>query len=177
MPVPDVVAPIMVYDLAPPTPAANVLPHPRRAAADIKVVSRARPLRRVTHNKSMLSRTARSQMALLAAKPHTQAALSLDFFDDQDNDVGADDPDLHRFFNRPKVVHSDDQDDADETELSAHAQLRLFVARTRAVEAHRMLTREADQSSENDEAITDRVKSRLSQARLKAVQAHEKLFS
>ncbi|MFZ2266535.1 MAG: hypothetical protein WAV95_03065 [Azonexus sp.] len=175
MPVPEVVAPIMVYDLAPAVPSVRIQKGDRRVA-ELRPTDKPKLAKKPVANKSMLSRTARSQMALLAARLQPANAISLNFFNDQDGDVGADELDLHRFFSRPRVVEFDDQDDADDNAISDDVKLRLFLARMKAVEAHRMASM-ANQPDSGEAGLSDAVKLRLSLARMKAIQAHRKLFS
>lgn len=178
MPVPEVVAPVMVYDLAPVTPAAGIRKNDeRRVIAEIRSAEKPKLVKKPAPSKSMLSRTARSQMALLASKPQPETAISLNLFDSQDDDTGADDLDLHRSFSRPRLVQSDDLDDADDdTGISDYVKLRLFMGRMKAVEAHRMAELAERHASQPDD-LPDGVKIRLAMARMKAVQAHEKKFS
>lgn len=176
MPVPEVVAPVMVYDLAPASPAVQLARVERRGGAEIRPTEKPKLAKKSAPAKSMLSRSARSQMALLTVNSQSKTAISLNFFNDQDDDTGADDLDLHRSFSRPRVVQQDDQDDADDASVSDYVKLRLFMARMKAVEAHKMSS-VADQPDNGGDALSDAVKLRLSMARMKAVQAHQKRFS
>lgn len=130
-----------------------------------------------TIKKSMLSRSARSQMSLLSTKAMPELAASFKFIDDGDDDEGADDLDLHRSFSRPKLAGADDQDDEQiaHPAVSETVKLRLFLARMKAVEAHKMASAAADEHASAD--VSDAVKLRLLIARTKAVQAHERKFS
>lgn len=161
---------------APPAALALVLPSELGNAPQFKPTDKPRIVRKAKLKKSMLSRSARNQMALLAVKPPTGTTFSLDIFGNQDGEHGIDDIDLHRSFSRPQVAKRFGQDDGAAFEISEHAKLRLFLARQKAVEAFK-LTRAADAEHGQDEIFTDTVKIRLSLARMKAVQAHQKKFS
>lgn len=177
MPVPEVVAPVMVYDLAPVTPAGGIRKNDeRRVVAEIRSVDKPKLAKKLVPSKSMLSRTARSQMALLASKPQQETAISLNLFDSQDDDTGADDLDLHRSFSRPRLAQSNDQDDGNDAGVSDYVKLRLFMARMKAIEVHKM-AEVAAQHDDGADALSDSVKIRLAMARMKAIQAHEKKFS
>lgn len=134
---------------------------------------------KVARAKSMLSRSAREQIALSsqAGKPDDRAHLTAS--DDEDADTGIDELDFHRSFSQPKVARSPDQADDDEeagSDLSDHVKLRLLVARTKAVEAH-ILTHVAKATAAPDEeALSDTVKIRLAIARARAVKAHSEKF-
>jgi hypothetical protein len=89
--------------------------------------------------KSMLSRTERHQMALMAAAHKNTGPSLLDFFNDEDAGSSAEDLDLHRFFSRPKLAKLADQDDEEsdqDIELSDTVKVRLLLARMKAVQAH-----------------------------------------
>lgn len=125
--------------------------------------------------RSMLSRSAREQIALArtSAKPDDHERLNAS--DDEDADTGLDELDLHRSFSQPKVAKTtkqlDDDDAADE--LPAHIKLRLLMARTKAVEAY--ILSQAGKEADSTE-LSDSVKLRLSAARAKAMQAHSEKF-
>lgn len=175
-PVPEVASPVMIYDLAP-APVPGVKPHDFKTVAEMKPASKPKLAQRKTLKKSILSRTAINQMALLAVKHEPETPASGAVFDDGDADSGADDLDFHRSFSRPRVAHQDDSDDQDDglaLEVSDHVKVRLFVARMKAVEAHQLVM-QADQ--QDDGVLSDTVKLRLALARMKAIQAHEKKFS
>jgi len=123
---------------------------------------------------TMFSRSARHQMALLAAKPRAGDPSIRDFFDDEDVDFGASDLDFHRSFSRPKVKEVADRDEDDDADISEAVKLRLFVARMKAVQAHE---KKFAQAEDNHADIPEAVKLRLFLARMKAVQAHQKKFS
>lgn len=136
---------------------------------------------KVARAKSMMSRSAREQMALASTNTVTKTTSDrelLDVSDDEDDDFGVSDQDLHRSFSQPKVAKAPDQaDDDDEAaiDLPEHVKLRLLIARTKAVEAH-MLNQAAKASSVADEDLSDTVKLRLLMARTRAVKAHSDKF-
>jgi hypothetical protein len=179
-----------------PVPAAEVVTtvvdyaQAARTASDIAQVTAPSPVSEITPEKSpklekkgaikksILSRTARSQISLLSTKATPELTASFKFIDDDNDDDGADDLDLHRSFSRPKLAGSDDQDDdqAAHLPISETAKLRLFMARMKAVEAHKMASLSAlDEHASGD--VSEVVKLRLLIARTKAVQAHERKFS
>lgn len=138
---------------------------------------------KVAQAKSLMSRTARERIALAntsaktAAKPDDRDRL--DVSDDEDDDPGIDDQDLHRSFSQPKVAKSPDQfddDDDDATvELPEHVKLRLLMARTKAVEAH-ILNQAGKASHDAEPDLSDEIKLRLFMARARAVKAHTDKF-
>lgn len=120
--------------------------------------------------RSMLSRSAREQIALArtSAKPDDHERHNAS--DDEDADTGLDELDLHRSFSQPKVAKTTKQlDDDAADDLPAHIKLRLLMARTKAVEAYILsqVGKEADTTE-----LSDHVKLRLSAARARAMQAH-----
>jgi len=126
--------------------------------------------------KSMLSRSAREQIALAntGAKPDERARLTAS--DDEEDDSGLEDLDLHRSFSQPKVAKAPDQADDDDKaviDLPDHIRLRLLMARTKAVEAH-ILSQVGSKAAEQE--LSDTVKTRLSMARARAVKAHSEKF-
>jgi len=177
-PVPEVASPVMIYDLAPaPVPVPGMKPRERKTVDELKPASKPKLAQQKTLKKSILSRTAINQMALLTVKCQPETPASAAFFDDEDDDSSADDLDFHRSFSRPRVAHQDDCDDQDDglaQGVSDHVKVRLFVARMKAVEAHQLAT-QADQ--QDDGVLSDTVKLRLALARMKAIQAYEKKFS
>ena len=122
--------------------------------------------------KSMLSRTERHQVALLANNAATRGLPVLrDLSDDEDVAPGPDDLDLHRSFSRPKVAGTSDEDDNDkDSGLSEAVKLRLTVARLKAVEAHAAIW--GTDQAHDDEALPDNVTGRLAVARMKALEVH-----
>jgi len=133
---------------------------------------------KVARAKSMLSRSAREQIALAtsSAKPDGRARLSAS--DDEDADTGLDELDLHRSFSQPKIAKAPDQaddEDQDAIDLPEHVKLRLLMARTKAVDAY-ILSQVGKTSGPADEDLSDAVKLRLYLARARAVKAHEEKF-
>lgn len=133
---------------------------------------------KVARAKSMLSRSARQQIALAStsAKPDDRARLIAS--DEEGSDVGIDQLELHRSFSQPKVAKAPDQaDDDDETviDLPDHVKLRLLLARTKAVEAY-ILSQVGKASGPADEELSDTVKLRLYIARARAVKAHSEKY-
>ncbi|MBS1143826.1 MAG: hypothetical protein H6R14_1232 [Proteobacteria bacterium] len=119
----------------------------------------------------MLSRTERRQVAILAANTQSSEPQS-HVYDQDDNSQGnIDDLDLHRSFNRPRVVDEPDGDKAEADDLPGHVRVRLMMARLKAVEAHAL-----NQVTDDGEALPDSVMARLKEARLKAVEAHQRKF-
>jgi len=145
--------------------------------AEIRPAKQAKAPKNKGIAKSLLSRTERHQVALLAAKPVTGASLLRDLVNDGDGEYGADDLVLHRSFSRPKVVEVADQDGEDDLfTIPETVKLRLYLARMKAVEAL-VLARAADDPAAGDDDLPDAVRQRLLLARTKAVQAHRKKFS
>lgn len=182
----EIAAPAAVREIAPPPPAPVVAqeaapapPSEVSVAPEVKLEESPKLVQKTSGRKSMLSRTARSQMALLATKPQSDNTVAKDFYDDQDDDSGADDPDLHRSFSRPKVVDENGTPvrDTDDLAISDHAKFRLFMARMKALDAHQAAQVAKQQMADQDAALSDSVKIRLALARMKAVQAHQKKFS
>lgn len=136
MPVTEVASSIVSYDL-PPTYSPGIA-----GTGEFKAAARLKPgykkvAKKSKPKKSMLSRTERNQMALMAVKLRPTNSLSLAFLNDEDVESGADDLDIHRSLSRPKVARTFDQDDdEEEIEISDHAKVRLFLARMKAVQAH-----------------------------------------
>lgn len=129
---------------------------------------------KVAGAKSILSRSAREQIALAktSAKPDGRARLSAS--DSEEDDTGLDDLDLHRFFSQPKVARAPDDADRDDEafiDLPEHIKLRLLMARTKAVDAY-ILSQAAKASGPMDEDLSDTVKLRLYIARIRAVRMH-----
>jgi hypothetical protein len=126
----------------------------------------------------MLSRSAREQF-VLAGKANDDT-VGFRASDDDDEETGLDDLDLHRSFSRPKVAKTLDQlDEGDNPDaaidLPEHIKLRLLMARTKAVEAL-VLAQESKASDTPDEALSDTVKLRLRIARERAVKLHREKF-
>lgn len=174
MPVPEVTSPVMVYDLAPPVPALGSTPTQAEVISEIKV-DKPKVAQKRHSQKSILSRTARSQMALMVVKQPSTTVSSL-ILDDDDADDDSDDLDWHRSYSRPKVAKVPAQDGEQPPEISEHAKLRLLMARAKAIEVHQAVW-PADQHDNVQDGLSDTVKLRLALARMKAIEAHQKKFS
>jgi hypothetical protein len=128
--------------------------------------------------KSMLSRSARQQIAIAStsSKPDDKARLLAS--ENEDAGTGFDMLDLHRSFSQPRVAKVADQaDDDDEavSDLPDHIKLRLLMARTKAVEAH-ILNQVGKASGAEETELSDTVKLRLYLARARAVKAHSEKY-
>ncbi|MDP2882909.1 MAG: hypothetical protein Q8N89_15175 [Azonexus sp.] len=119
----------------------------------------------------MLSRTERRQVALLIASTHTGEPQVFTYDPNDNYQGGFDELDLHRSFNRPRIVDDASSEEAERNELPGHIRLRLMLARLKAVEAHAL-----SQVPDSGEALPDSVLLRLKEARLKAVEAHQRKF-
>lgn len=173
---------LMAAGAVPPPPASVVGPiaAPASVAMLSKPISLDSEIRRAKRHKarkatqlskSLLSRTARYQLALLVAKPRTGEPELIDIFGGKDAESGADATDFHVSYGRPRLAKVDDSDhDAD---ISEAVKLRLLMARMRAVDARKM----ALAAEDPDIAVSDAVKLRLFMARMQAVDAHKKKFS
>lgn len=170
MPVPEAGVPVLAAGSA-----DLVAPAAAWRAPAIKPADKPKLVRKAPAKKSMLSRTAQNQMALLASKMQAETAFSRDVFGDHDAEYGIDDLDLHRSFSRPQVVKVPWQDTGEDFAISDHARLRLFLARVKAVDAHIAAT--AERQERGAEVLSDAVRLRLFLARMKAVEAHEKKYS
>lgn len=141
----------------------------------LRAAKKARIEARIAKKKAatvlMLSRTERRQVALLSASTHTGEPQIFTYDPNDNYQGGLDELDLHRSFNRPKVVDDASNDEADRDEVPGHIRVRLMVARLKAVEAHAL-----SQVPDTDEALPDSVLLRLKEARLKAVEAHQRKF-
>ena len=60
-----------------------------------------------------------------------------DIDDEDSNPSGPDELNIHRAYSRPKIVYDDD------TELSEYVQIRLLIARLKAMEKYRKVTNQA----------------------------------
>lgn len=175
-------------------PAVVVTPIPMPALvvelpSNANSAPRLRPLKRVKLDKkptlppSMLTRSERQQMALLAARPQNgELSLVRNNADDEHDDApSVADLTLHRFFHRPKVAKlagEDESDDADD--IPDTIKLRLLMARMKAVEAHAMRAATQDDPAADAQPaddLSEAVRLRLFLARARAVAAHEKKFS
>ena len=133
---------------------------------------------KVARAKSMMSRSAREQMALANIVKKTSDRELLDVSDDEDDDFGVSDQDLHRSFSQPKVARLPDQTEDEEdtaNDLPDHIKLRLLLARSKAVEAH-ILNQAGKASDAADDTLSETVKLRLFMARARAVQVHTEKF-
>ena len=128
--------------------------------------------------KSMLSRSARQQIAIAStsSKPDDKARLLAS--ENEDAGTGFDMLDLHRSFSQPRVAKLADQADEDDESLSnlpEHIKLRLLMARTKAVEAH-ILNQVGKASDAEETELSDTVKLRLYLARARAVKVHSEKY-
>jgi len=148
---------------------------PRNTHGQARIAKAAK----VAKAKSMLSRAAREQMALAStAAAKADDHERLDASNDEDDDSGIDDQDLHRSFSQPKVAkkyNQADDDDNDAIDLPEHIKLRLLMARTKAVDAY-ILSQAGKTSNTADDDLSDEVKVRLLMARTRAVKAHMDKF-
>ena len=161
-----------------PMPALVVeLPSGGNSAPKLRPVKKAKLEKKRAVPPTMLSRTERHQMALLAPKPKN-GDVARDTVDDDNDDVpSVADLTLHRSFHRPKIASQDsDEEEGDDVGISDAAKLRLFLARMKAVEAHAVQTAMA-QDDVAAEELSETVRLRLLLARTRAVAAHEKKFS
>lgn len=129
--------------------------------------------------KSMLSRSVRGQIALANSAANNSNDLGkLAASDEDDDDPGLDDQDVHRSFSQPKVAKSGKQKDDDEqagADLPDHIKLRLLMARTKAVEAH-ILAQAGKEADSAEHELPSHIQSRLAEARQRALQAHREKF-
>lgn len=159
-----------------PIPVTELRVSPTRAA-ELRAARQSKTAKIRSIEKSMLSRTERHQVALLANKPVAGATVVHTLVNDDDDEYDAENLDLHRSFSRPKVVKASDQDDDEDLiAIPETVKLRLYLARMKAVEAL-ALARAADEQPAGNDDLADTVKRRLLLARTKAVQAHQKKFS
>ena len=159
--------PATVIELASYAPKATSLRQAKKTKA-----------RKIAQAKSMLSRSAREQVALASASVKPDDRVRLTASDDEDADTGIDELDLHRSFSQPKVVKVSGQaDDDDEAivDLPDHIKIRLLMARTKAVEAH-ILNQAGKASGFAEEELSDTVKLRLFIARTRALKAHSEKY-
>ena len=161
-----------------PMPALVVeLPSGANSAPKLRPLKKAKLEKKRAVPPTMLSRTERHQMALLAPKPKN-GDVARDSVDDDNDDVpSVADLTLHRSFHRPKIASQDaEEEGSDDVEISDAAKLRLLLARVKAVEAHAVHTAMAQDDVAADE-LSETVRLRLLLARTRAVAAHEKKFS
>jgi len=129
---------------------------------------------KVAGAKSILSRSAREQIVLARSLTIPEELARLSASDDEDDNTGLDDLDLHRSFSQPKVakpIYQAGDDDEDLIDLPDHVKLRLLMARTKAVEAH-VLSQAGKTAGPTEEELSDTVKVRLYMARARALKAH-----
>lgn len=131
---------------------------------------------KVARVRSMMSRSAREQMALANTSSRPDGRERLNASDNEGADSGLDELDLHRSFSQPKVAKATEQlDDEAADDLPAHIKLRLLMARTKAVEAH-ILSQVGKESDSETAELSDSVKIRLAAARDRAMKAHSEKF-
>lgn len=131
---------------------------------------------KVARVRSMLSRSAREQMALANTSSRPDGRERLNASDNEGADSGLDELDLHRSFSQPKVAKTiKELDDDSADDLPVHIKLRLLMARTKAVEAH-ILNQVGKEAEADNTELSDSVKLRLSAARARAMQAHSEKF-
>lgn len=167
-PAAPVETPVMMLPSAAPVLAETLIQYPS-AKPSPQRVKKAKAAK-LAQAKGLLSRSVREQINL--GRKQGDDPTSFNLSEDDDDERGLDELDLHRFYNRPKLVDvaepvNADDDDAD---LPAHITLRLFMARTKAVEAH-ILAHESKADQGNGDELSDTVKQRLREAREKAVAA------
>lgn len=119
----------------------------------------------------MLTRTERRQMALMLVANNQSEPQGLNYFPDDNSQGGLDQLDLHRFYSRPRLASSDDEDN-DGDAVSPYVRMRLLMARLRALEVHAL-----QQVQDDGEALPERVSQRLRSARELALAAHLRKFS
>lgn len=137
----------------------------------LRAAKKARIAKKKAATVLMLSRTERRQVALLIASTHTGEPQVFTYDPNDNYQGGFDELDLHRSFNRPRIVDDASSEEAERNELPGHIRLRLMLARLKAVEAHAL-----SQVPDSGEALPDSVLLRLKEARLKAVEAHQRKF-
>ena len=131
---------------------------------------------KVARVRSMMSRSAREQMALANTSSRPDGRERLNASDNEGADSGLDELDLHRSFSQPKVAKTiKELDDDSADDLPVHIKLRLLMARTKAVEAH-ILNQVGKEAEADNTELSDSVKLHLSAARARAMQAHSEKF-
>lgn len=177
-----IAAPVVAPDIAATPQPITTSPPVAALAPPSKLYTEIRPAKRPTSKgnklaKSLLSRTARQQLALLATMPKAYDPGLADLFDNEDAEFGADAVDLQVFYSRPRLIQADLHDRDDDFEISDEVRLRLFMARMRAIDAHKMAQLAKGDDDLDDDGLSDTVKLRLAIARMKAVRAHQQKFS
>jgi len=132
---------------------------------------------KVARAKSMLSRSAREQIAIAKSSATTDGRVQLTASNEEDADNSEDHLDLHRSFSQPRVAKATDQADDDEgvIDVPDHVKLRLLMARTKAVEAH-ILNQVGNTADSADDGLSAEVKLRLYIARVRAVNAYREKY-
>ena len=131
---------------------------------------------KVARVRSMMSRSAREQMALANTSSRPDGRERLNASDNEGADSGLDELDLHRSFSQPKVAKTiKELDDDSADDLPVHIKLRLLMARTKAVEAH-ILNQVGKASDAEETELSDTVKLRLYLARARAVKVHSEKY-
>jgi len=132
---------------------------------------------KVARAKSMLSRSAREQIAIANSSAMPDGLVRVTASNDEDAETSDDQLDLHRSFSQPRVAKATDQADDDEgvIALPDHVKLRLLMARTKAVEAH-ILNQVGNTLDSEDAGLSAAVKLRLYIARVRAVNAYREKF-
>lgn len=143
---------------------------PINPAAKLQAAKKLKIAKKKVFPKTLLSRTERHQLALLADFRKSNGH-SVYIAHDEDGPAGYDELALHQFYSRPRLV-SEDDDVPEIVVLSDTARVRLLMARLKALEAHALA-----QVADDGEALPDSVSQRLAAARMKAVEAHQKKFS
>lgn len=134
---------------------------------------------KVARAKSILSRSAREQIALATkSSTKTESRILANVSDQEGAETGIDELDLHRSFSQPKVAKTPDlADEADDdgADLPDHIKLRLLMARAKAVDAH-ILNQAGKTPAQGDEELSETVKLRLYVARAKALKVHSEKY-
>ena len=158
-----------------PMPAAvtEVLP-PINPTAKLRAAKKAKQATKEALPITLLSRTERHQMALMVARQKNNEAPAHSAGDEDEGQSHDGEHVLQQFYNRPRVIKDDKQDDpeADLLAISDTARIRLMMARLKAVEAHVLA-----QVDDDGEALPQRVTDRLKEARAKALEVHRARFS
>lgn len=152
----------------------TAIPMPERVtellAPTNPAVKKAKLAKQKTFPKTLLSRTERHQLALLAQR-NKGNGNPVRMANDEDGPAGYDELPLHQFYSRPRLVNDDD-DVPEIVLLSDTARVRLLMARLKALEAHALA-----QVTDDGEALPEAISQRLAAARMKAVEAHQKKFA
>ncbi len=160
---------------ADPLPTMSAKPTRHLAAGPGLAQSKTIKAKKHAAARSMLSRSAREQIALYKSAAQIDDPTRHIASDDNDDDPGLDDLDLHRSFSRPRLAGEKFNADDDNLALPAHIQLRLLMARAKAVDAH-ILNQAAKTAGAADDALSETVKLRLFLARSRAMEAYHKKF-